>query len=243
MKNQDIIFGRRPVIESLKSGKTIEKIFIQKNISNELISLVKEFSKKKVNISVVPKEKLNRMTRKNHQGIICVISPISYQPIDEIVHRCYECGKDPLILILDRITDTRNFGAITRVAEASQVDAIVIPEKETALISSDAVKSSAGAINYIPICKSNRLVDEVNKLKDSGLKIFSCSEKGEEDIYSVNLNIPACIILGSEKDGISNGLLELSDKIIKIPMFGKVSSLNVATSSAVILFESVRQRN
>ena len=243
MKNQDIIFGRRPVIESLKSGKTIEKIFIQKNISNELISLVKEFSKKKINISVVPKEKLNRMTRKNHQGIICVISPISYQPIDEIVHRCYECGKDPLILILDRITDTRNFGAITRVAEASQVDAIVVPEKETALISSDTVKSSAGAINYIPICKSNRLVDEVNKLKDSGLKIFSCSEKGEEDIYSVNLNIPACIILGSEKDGISNSLLELSDKIIKIPMFGKVSSLNVATSSAVILFESVRQRN
>ena len=244
MKNQDIIFGRRPVIESLKSGKTIEKIFIQKNISNELISLVKEFSKeKKINISVVPKEKLNRMTRKNHQGIICVTSTISYQPIDEIVHRCYESGKDPLILILDRITDTRNFGAITRVAEASQVDAIVVPEKETALISSDAVKSSAGAINYIPICKSNKLVDDVNKLKESGLKIFSCSEKGEEDIYSVNLNIPACIILGSEKDGISNSLLESSDKIIKIPMFGKVSSLNVATSSAVILFESVRQRN
>ena len=232
MKNQDIIFGRRPVIESLKSGKTIEKIFILKNISNELISLVKEFSKKKINISVVPKEKLNRMTRKNHQGIICVTSPISYQPLDEIVHRCYESGKDPLVLILDRITDTRNFGAITRVAEASQVDAIVVPEKETALISS-----------YIPICKSNRLVDEVNKLKDSGLNIFSCSEKGEEDIYSVNLNIPSCIILGSEKDGISNSLLELSDKIIKIPMFGKVSSLNVATSSAVILFESVRQRN
>ena len=149
----------------------------------------------------------------------------------------------PIILILDRITDTRNFGAITRVAAASQGDAIVVPEKETALISSDTVKSSAGGINYIPICKSNRLVDEVNKLKDSGLKIFSCSEKGEEDIYSVNLNIPACIILGSEKDGISNSLLELSDKIIKIPMFGKVSSLNVATSSAVILFESVRQRN
>ena len=172
-----------------------------------------------------------------------MISPISYQPLDEIVHRWYESGKDPLVLILDRITDTRNFGAITRVAEASQVDAIVVPEKETALISSDTVKSSAGGINYIPICKSNRLVDEVNKLKDSGLKIFSCSEKGEEDIYSVNLNIPACIILGSEKDGISNSLLELSDKIIKIPMFGKVSSLNVATSSAVILFESVRQRN
>ena len=147
MKNQDIIFGRRPVIESLKSGKTIEKIFIQKNISNELISLVKEFSKKKINISVVPKEKLNRMTRKNHQGIICVTSPISYQPVDEIVHRCYESGKDPLILILDRITDTRNFGAITRVAEASQVDAIVVPEKETAHISRDTVKSSAGAIN------------------------------------------------------------------------------------------------
>ena len=158
MKSQDIIFGTRPVLEAIKSGKTIEKIFIQKNLSKELFDQIKSnLAGKNVNISAVPKEKLNRITRKNHQGIICFISPITFQPIDEIIQRCYESGKDPIVLILDRITDTRNFGAITRVAEASGVDAIVIPEKESALITSDAVKSSSGALNYVSICKVKSL--------------------------------------------------------------------------------------
>jgi len=144
-KKKDIIFGTRPVIEALNSRKTIEKIFIQKNIIKEAIQEIKFLaSKQKINISLVPKEKLNRITRKNHQGVICYISPIPYQPLDEIIQRCYENGKDPIVLILDRITDTRNFGAITRVAEAAQVDAIIIPNKGGALITSDAIKTSAG---------------------------------------------------------------------------------------------------
>ena len=137
MKNQDIIFGTRPVLEAIKAGKTIEKIFIQKNLSKEVFNEIKKsINNKSVNLSFVPKEKLNRITRKNHQGIICYISPIDYQPLNEIVQRCYESGKDPIILVLDRITDTRNFGAITRVAEATGVDAIIIPEKDSALITS-----------------------------------------------------------------------------------------------------------
>ena len=188
MNNQDIIFGTRPVLEAIKSDKTIEKLFVQKNLSKEILNEIKNsLQKKNVNISFVPKEKLNRITKKNHQGIICYISPITYQPVNEIVQRCYESGEDPVILILDRITDTRNFGAITRVAEAAGVDAIIIPEKESALITSESVKSSAGALNYMPICKVKSLKNITQDLKDSGLKIISCTEKGEKDIYSIHI--------------------------------------------------------
>ena len=144
---------------------------------------------------------------------------------------------------MDRITDTRNFGAITRVSEAAGVDAIVIPEKETALITSEAVKSSAGAINYVPICKVKSLKKITQEFKDSGLKIIACTEKSEQDIYSIDYKGPTCIILGSEKDGISKNLLEISDEKVKIPMQGKIESLNVSSSSAVILYELIRQRN
>ena len=187
-------------------------------------------------------EKLNRITRKNHQGVICYISPIDYQPLSEIVHRSYESGKDPIILVLDRITDTRNFGAITRVAEATGVDAIVIPEKESALITSEAVKASAGALNYVSICKEKNLKSVINKLKESGLKIIACTEKSDEDIYSVDFNTPVCIIVGSEKNGISQNLIEISDVKAKIPMKGKIESLNVSSSSSIILYELIRQR-
>ena len=244
MKNQDIIFGSRPVLEAIKAGKTIEKIFIQKNLAKDVFDEIKKLlTNKRVNLSFVPKEKLNRITRKNHQGIICYISPINYQPLTEIVHRCYESGKDPIILVLDRITDTRNFGAITRVAEATGVDAIVIPEKESALITSEAIKASAGALNYVSICKERNLKSVINQLKESGLKIISCTEKSDVEIYSVDFSSPVCIILGSEKDGISNNLLEISDVKAKIPMKGKIDSLNVSSSSSVILYELIRQRN
>ena len=244
MNSQDIIFGTRPVLEAIKSGKTIEKLFLQKNLSKEIFNEIKNNLKNRnVNISFVPKEKLNRITKKNHQGIICYISPITYQPPQEIIQRCYESGKDPVILILDRITDTRNFGAISRVAEASGVDAIIIPEKESALITSEAVKSSAGAINYDTICKVKSFKNITQELKDSGLKIIACTEKSEKDIYSIKYEGPIGIILGSEKDGIAQNLIDLSDEKVKIPMLGKIDSLNVSTSSAVILYELIRQRN
>ena len=244
MNRQDFIFGTRPVLESIKSGKTIEKLFIQKNLNKEIVNEIKNNLKKRnVNISFVPKEKLNRITKKNHQGIICYLSPIKYQPVNEIVQRCYESGEDPVILILDRITDTRNFGAITRVAEAAGVNAIIIPEKESALITSESVKSSAGALNYMPICKVKSLKNIAQELKNSGLKIISCTEKGEKNIYAIKYKGPLCIILGSEKDGISQNLLDISDVSVKIPMLGRIDSLNVSTSSAVILYELVRQNS
>ena len=243
MKNNDIVFGTRPVLEAINSGKTLEKLFIQKNLKKEILEKIKsKLSNKKINISYVPKEKLNRITKKNHQGIICYISPISYQPIEEIIQRVFEKGKDPFVIILDRITDTRNFGAISRVADASGVDAIIIPEKESAIITSDSIKTSAGAINYIPICKVKSLRITANFLKDSGLKLVSCTEKGDKKFYDADLTSPCCIILGSEKDGISNSLMDISDERLNIPMKGNVESLNVSSSASVILFEVVRQR-
>ena len=243
MKKKDIIFGTRPVLEAIKSNKNIERIFIQKNTNKDIIEEIKILGKKlKLNISLVPKEKLNRITRKNHQGIICYISPISYQPIDEIVLRCYEKGKDPIIIILDKITDTRNLGSISRVAEAVKVDAIVIPKKGAALITSDAIKTSAGALNYVPVCKVESLNYVCKLLKKSGLKIISCTEKGEELVYNLDYSCPIAVIFGSEKNGISQSLLELSDHKIKIPMYGKIDSLNVSNSTSVILYEIIRQR-
>ena len=243
MKNNDIVFGTRPVLEAINSGKTLEKLFIQKNLKKEILEKIKsKLSNKKINISYVPKEKLNRITKKNHQGIICYISPISYQPIEEIIQRVFEKGKDPFVIILDRITDTRNFGAISRVADASGVDAIIIPEKESAIITSDSIKTSAGAINFIPICKVKSLKSTANFLKESGLKLVSCTEKGDKKFYDADLTSPCCIILGSEKDGISNSLMDISDERLNIPMKGNVESLNVSSSASVILFEVVRQR-
>ena len=243
MKNNDIVFGTRPVLEAINSGKTLEKLFIQKNLKKEILEKIKsKLSNKKINISYVPKEKLNRITKKNHQGIICYISPISYQPIEEIIQRVFEKGKDPFVIILDRITDTRNFGAISRVADASGVDAIIITEKESAIITSDSIKTSAGAINYIPICKVKSLRSTANFLKESGLKLVSCTEKGDKKFYDADLTSPCCIILGSEKDGISNSLMDISDERLNIPMKGNVESLNVSSSASVILFEVVRQR-
>ena len=243
MRNNDIVFGTRPVLEAINSGKTLEKLFIQKNLKKEILDKIKsKLSNKKINISYVPKEKLNRITKKNHQGIICYISPISYQPIEEIIQRVFEKGKDPFVIILDRITDTRNFGAISRVADASGVDAIIIPEKESAIITSDSIKTSAGAINFIPICKVKSLRSTANFLKESGLKLVSCTEKGDKKFYDADLTSPCCIILGSEKDGISNSLMDISDERLNIPMKGNVESLNVSSSASVILFEVVRQR-
>tara|TARA_B100000989_G_scaffold299051_1_gene292541 strand:- start:6254 stop:6985 length:732 start_codon:yes stop_codon:yes gene_type:complete len=240
--NTDLIFGTRPVLEALKSGKSIEKIFIQKNLKKEILEKIKIQLSTGVNISYVPKEKLNRITRKNHQGVICYVSPIQYQPVDEIIQRVFESGKDPFVVILDRITDTRNFGAITRVADASGVDAIIIPERESAIITSDSIKTSAGALNYVPICKVKSLKKTLIFLKESGLNIISCCEKGNNKIYQSELNSPCCIILGSEKDGISKNLMDLSDKILKIPMNGYVDSLNVSSSASIIFYEVVRQR-
>ena len=185
---------------------------------------------------------MNRLTKKNHQGVFAFISPIDFYNIEDVIPNLYEEGKSPLILILDRITDVRNFGAITRTAECSNVDCIIVPEQNSAAINSDAMKTSSGALNNIKICRTWNLKMTLQMLKDSGIQIVSCTEKTNNKIYSVNYQIPTAIILGSEENGISSEFLKFSDEKVKIPILGNIESLNVSVACGVILYEIVRQR-
>lgn len=238
-----MIFGTRSVIETIKSGKTIERVFLQKDLKNELTQeLVELLRGTMVTVSRVPVEKLNRLTRKNHQGVVAFVSPVDFVTLHNIVANSYENGLAPLVLILDRVTDVRNFGAICRSAECAGVNGVVIPTKGGAMINSDAVKTSAGALSHLSICKEDNLNHAVKYLKDSGFQVVACTEKTDKLIYDADLSIPTAIIMGSEEDGISDELLEAADEKLKIPIAGQIESLNVSVAAGVIMFESMRQR-
>lgn len=240
---KDFIFGIRAIIETINSGKEIDKLLIQKGLGNDLIKeLLKTARDHHVPVSQVPAEKLNRITRKNHQGAIAFLSAVRYASLDNIIDETYQKGKEPFFLILDRVTDVRNFGAIARTAECAGVDGIIIPSRGSAAINSDAMKTSAGALNYIPVCRVENLKSTITFLKDSGIQIVACTEKTDQSIYELNFNQPIAILLGSEEDGISPEYLKLSDFKGKIPMAGQIDSLNVSVSAAVAIFEAIRQR-
>jgi 23S rRNA (guanosine2251-2'-O)-methyltransferase len=242
-ENSDIVFGIRPIIEAIKSGKEIEKILIQTGLNGELFSELNRLIKSnKIPFQFVPGEKLNRVTNKNHQGIIAFISPISFQKIENIIPEIYEQGKTPLILILDRITDIRNFGAIARTAECSGVQAIVIPSRGAAQINSDAIKTSTGALFKIPVCREDNLKYTIDFLKDSGMQIVACTEKTEHFYYDIDYKNPTAIIMGSEEDGISPEYLKKTDFKGKIPLLGEIDSLNVSVACGIMLYEAIRQR-
>ncbi len=238
-----MVFGIRAIIETINSEKEIDKLFIQKGLSNPLIKeLIQTARKFNVPIAQVPIEKLNRFTRKNHQGAVAFVSAVKYASLDNIIDQCYQNGKEPFILILDRVTDVRNFGAIARTAECAGVDAIVVPTRGSAAVNSDAMKTSAGALNYLPICRTENLKITIDFLKNSGIQIIACTEKTDQSIYDVDYTNPVAIMLGSEEDGISGEYLKLADQKGKIPMRGKIDSLNVSVSAAVAIYEAVRQK-
>ncbi|MFM1875891.1 MAG: rRNA ((2251)-2-O)-methyltransferase RlmB [Bacteroidota bacterium] len=237
-----MIFGIHPVMEAVDSGKEIEKVFLKKGSTNEAVLELKRALKgKRVPFQEVPQEKLSRLTRKNHQGVVALLSPIEYQNIDEVTRRLIDEGKEPLILVLDRVSDVGNFGAICRSAECAGVHAILVPTKGSAQINSFAVKSSAGAIFNIPICRTGHILSEVRSLQESGLRVVACSEKGDKAIYSTDLSGPMAIIMGSEDDGIGDGLMELATDHVNIPMAGNTGSLNVSVATGIVLFERLRQ--
>jgi 23S rRNA (guanosine2251-2'-O)-methyltransferase len=243
MEKTDMIYGTRAVIEAILAGKQIEKVMIQSGLANdlikELITLAKE---KQVPYTFVPPEKLKRLSAKNHQGVICLLSSVSYSSLDNLIDRAYSEGREPFFLILDRVTDVRNFGAIARTAECAALDGIVIGEKGSAPITSDAMKTSAGALNYLPVCRENDLKKTMKFLRDSGIRVIACTEKAAKNIYEVEINGPVAIIVGSEEDGISDMLLRDADELVKIPMQGKIGSLNVSVAAGVAIYEVVRQR-
>jgi 23S rRNA (guanosine2251-2'-O)-methyltransferase len=243
MDKENLIYGLRPVIEAIKSGKEIEKIFIQNGLRGEIyIELFHLLKENDVHSQYVPVEKLNKLTPKNHQGIVAYTSIISYTKVESVIPFIYEQGKTPLILILDRITDVRNFGAITRTAECAGVDAIIVPTRGSAQINSDAVKTSAGALHKIPVCKSDNLKETIDYLKKSGLQIIAATEKTDDYIYKTDFIPPTAIIMGSEEDGVSPEYIRLSDHKVKIPLSGDIESLNVSVACGVILYEAIRQR-
>jgi 23S rRNA (guanosine2251-2'-O)-methyltransferase len=240
----DFIYGTRVVLEAIDAGKEIEKVLIQKDLRNDLIKqLIAKLNKLNIPFAQVPIEKLNRLTRKNHQGVVSYISPIRYQSLDNIIESVYASGKDPFLVILDRVTDVRNFGAIARTMECAGADALVIQNKGNALIGADAMKTSAGALNILPVCREQNLKHTINGLKASGIRIIGCTEKTENLIYKADLTGPIAIILGSEENGISGEYLKLCDDKAKIPMSGKIESLNVSVSAGIAIYEAVRQRD
>lgn len=244
INNDDFLFGTRAVIEAIKKGKTIDKILIKKGLRNELISELTDLAKTDgIAIQYVPIEKINRITRKNHQGVLAFVSPIEFDNIENVIPGIYEKGETPLLLVLDQITDVRNFGAIARSAECAGVQAIIIPEKGMARIGADAVKTSAGAIHNIPICKTNNLYHTVRFLQESGIQIVAATEKAEKLFTDTDMKMPLAIVMGSEDTGISSQILKLADEQLKIPILGKIESLNVSVSAALMIYEAVRQRN
>lgn len=238
---EDFVFGHQPILETLKSEKEIDKILLLKESKN--FQEIEEMAKAKgTPIQKVPLEKLNRITGKNHQGCIAFVSPVNFAKLSNVVTDVFEKGEAPLILVLDRITDVRNFGAISRSAECSGVHAIVVPTRGGAQLNGDAMKTSSGALNFIPVCRENDLNHTITYLKNSGFQVVSCTEKGDTSIFDVDYSLPTAIVMGSEEDGISDGIIENSDAKAFIPMKGQVGSLNVSVATGVILFETIRQR-
>ena len=244
MNKEDYIFGTRAVIEAIRKGRAIDKVLIKQGLNNDLFQqLHKLMRENEIAFQFVPIEKINRITRKNHQGVVAFISPIEFGNIETLLPGIYETGKDPLLLILDGITDVRNFGAIVRSAECAGVQAVIIPEKGMARIGSDAVKTSAGALLQMPICRVKSLLETVNFLKESGIQIVAATEKANELYTRSDFDCPLCIVMGSEENGISKQILQVADKQSKIPVLGEIGSLNVSVAAALMIYEAVRQRN
>lgn len=243
MEKTDYIFGIRAVIEAIESGKSIDKVLIRKDLggdlARELMSKIREYG---ILTQRVPAERLNRITMKNHQGAIALMSPVIYHRLENLLPSLYEEGANPFLLVLDGLTDTRNFGAIGRTADCSGVNGIVIPERNSVSVTPDAVKTSAGGLFYIPVCRERDIAAAVRFLKESGIRVVAATEKGARNYTKIDYTVPVAIVMGSEDVGISNEVLRLCDDLVAIPMLGNIGSLNVSVAAGVMMYEVVRQR-
>lgn len=237
------IYGIRAVIEAVNAGKTIDRVFLQKGLQGALYKeLLATLQGAQIATQYVPIEKLNRMSKKNHQGVIATLSPVEYQDFEELVIGVTESGKVPLFLVLDHLQDVRNFGAIVRTAECTGVSGVIIPKRGSVSVTADAVKTSAGAVFRVPICKVDNLIDAVYYLQGSGIRVVAATEKTNNLLYSEDFTTPLAIVMGAEDVGISGGVLKVVDSRVKLPMAGEIGSLNVSVACAVFLYEAVRQR-
>ncbi|MFO8147548.1 MAG: 23S rRNA (guanosine(2251)-2'-O)-methyltransferase RlmB [Gillisia sp.] len=244
MEDNTTIFGIRTVMEAIQSGKNIDKIYIQKGLSSPLFQeLLHQIGKEGYNLSYVPVEKLNKLSNGNHQGVVAKISPIKFRNMEDVVQEILEePSKTPLFLLLDQITDARNFGAIIRTAECCGVHAIIVQNKGGAPVNADTVKTSAGAVFKIPICKVNHIKDAIYYMQSSGIHIVAATEKTEDTLYEVDFKLPTALIMGSEEKGVNPSVLKIVDAKAKLPMYGTIGSLNVSVACGAFLYEIVRQR-
>jgi 23S rRNA (guanosine2251-2'-O)-methyltransferase len=244
MEKENLIFGIRAIIEAVQAGKSVDRVFLQADAQGELMKdLLKVLKRSDVNFTYVPVEKLNRLTHNNHQGAVATISPIGFLTIEELVTATLASKEKPLFLILDQISDARNFGAIIRTAECTGVHGIIIQKSGAAPVNGDTVKTSAGAVFNIPICKVEHIKDALFYLQGSGIKTVAATEKTEQSLYELGLNEPLAIIMGSEERGINPSVLKLVDEKAKLPMYGSIGSLNVSVACGAFLYEVVRQRS
>ncbi len=243
MEKENQIFGIRAIIEAINANKEIDKVFIQSDAQSELMQELQKLMKQKsINFSYVPVEKLNRLTPNNHQGAVATIAPITFQDLEKLIDKVVESGKKPLFLILDQLSDARNFGAIIRTAECTGVDGIIVQKQGSAPVNGDTVKTSAGAVFNVPICKVDHIKDAIFLLQASAIKTIAATEKTESNIYDIDLNEGVAIIMGSEDRGVNPSVLKIVDEKAKLPMFGTIGSLNVSVACGALLYEAVRQR-
>lgn len=243
MKKNQLIYGIRAIIEAIDAKKPINKLFLQKGLKGELYRELEYIIRKNgISVSYVPVEKLNRLTANNHQGAIAQISPVAFHDFEPLIENILNQNKKPLFLLLDQVTDVRNFGAIIRTAECTGVDAIIVPKSGSAPITEDTVKTSAGAAFNIPISKVDHLKDAIFYLQSSDTKVIGATEKTDNSIYNVDFDRPIAILLGSEEKGISPSILKMLDSKAKLPLLGDIGSLNVSVACGVFLYEALRQR-
>ena len=244
MKEKEMIFGIRAVIEAVEAGKDIDKVLVKRELSGELFLELQELLRRyEIPMQKVPVERIDRITRKNHQGVIAFTSAVTYQKLENVVPLLYEEGKTPLILVLDGVTDVRNFGAIARTCEVAGVDAIVIPERGSVSVNADAIKTSAGALHSIPVCREKSLKEAIVFLKNSGIKVVAATEKAASFYTETDFSVPAAIVMGSEDAGVAPEHLRICDELVRIPQSGTIQSLNVSVAAGVLIYEVVRQRN
>lgn len=243
MKDQSIIYGIRAVTEAIKAERQIDKVYLQKGLQGPLLTELRTtIRRNKIPVSEVPAARLARFTKNNHQGAVATVSPIRFHDLEELVENAFAASSVPMFLMLDGVSDVRNFGAIIRTAECTGVQGIIIPTQGAAPVTADTIKTSAGAAFRVPIAKTGHLKDAIYLLQASGVQVVAATEKTSQLIYEVDLNCPCALILGSEDKGITPSILKIADKTARLPMLGEIGSLNVSVACGALLYEAVRQR-
>ena len=242
MGKPNLIFGMHPLLEALEAGREIDKILLKRGLRSEEVSRITALARERtIPLQIVPEERLTRLTRKQHQGVIAFISEIEYTPLETLIPMLYEAGRSPFVLLLDGLTDVRNFGAIARTAECAGVDALIIPERGSVTVTADAIKTSAGALHRLPVCRVSSIMSAVSLLQASGLKIVASSEKARDVYTETELRLPLGLVLGAEDEGVSEEVLRRADHIVRIPQVGAIGSLNVSVAAGILIYEIVRQ--